>query len=93
MFLQGLSPAFTHLFLVISDPVMGGGLLFGACLVTINGFQLLSTVLMDIRRAGVIAFTLILAVARVENAPLFELLPTEAKPMASSALGTGFFLI
>ena len=70
---------------------MGGGLLFGACLVTINGFQLSSVVLMDIRRAGVIAFTLILAVARVGNVPLFDLLPIEAKPLASSALVLVFF--
>lgn len=91
MLLFALTPRFTYLFVAMPDPVVGGALVFAACLVMINGLQLLGTVPMDMRRAGVVAFPLILAIACVAKAPIFDLVPVEFKPMFSSALGISVF--
>ncbi|MEO8410572.1 MAG: hypothetical protein ABI478_08365, partial [Propionivibrio sp.] len=72
-------------------PVVGGGLVFAACLVMINGLQLLGAVPMDMRRAAVVAFPLILAIACLAEAPVFDLVPEAFKPMFSSGLGIGVF--
>ena len=91
MLLFALTPRFTYLFVAIPDSVVGGALVFAACLVMINGLQLLGTVPMDMRRAGIVAFPLILAIACVAKAPVFDLVPVEFKPMFSSALGISVF--
>jgi len=91
MLVFALSPAFTHLVVTLPDPVVGGMLVFTGCLVIANGFQILGTVPMDMRRAGVVAFPLLVAIARVANAPLFAQLPDSVKPLMSSALAIGVF--
>lgn len=91
MFVFALSPAFTHLLVALPDPVVGGALVFAGCLVMINGFQILGTVPMDMRRAGVVAFPLMLAISRIADAPLFAQLPEPVKPLLSSALAIGVF--
>jgi len=91
MLLFALSPAFTRLVVNLPDPVVGGVLVFTGCLVLANGFQVLGTVPMDMRRAGVVAFPLLVAIARVANVPLFAQLPDAIKPLMSSALAIGVF--
>lgn len=91
MVLFALSPAFTHLVVNLPDPVVGGVLVFTGCLVVANGFQILGTVPMDMRRAGVVAFPLLIAIYRLANAPLFAQLPESVKPLMSSALAIGVF--
>ncbi len=91
MLVFALSPAFTHLVVTLPDPVVGGMLVFTGCLVIANGFQILGTVPMDMRRAGVVALPLLVAIARVANAPLFAQLPDSVKPLMSSALAIGVF--
>lgn len=86
MLIFALSPEFTSLFVAMPDAVVGGSLLFVASIVTVNGLQLLGKVEMDMRRAGVIAFPLIIAVSAAANAPPFSLLPPDLKPLLSSAL-------
>jgi xanthine permease XanP len=89
MLLFALSPAFTSLVTSMPDAVVGGGLIFSACMVTVNGLQLLSSVTMDMRRAGVVAFPLLLAIASVGNSPFLALMPSWLQPFLSSALGVG----
>jgi NCS2 family nucleobase:cation symporter-2 len=91
MCLFAMSPEFLRIFVAMPDAVVGGGLLFAACLVTVNGLHMLGTVSMDMRRAGVIAFPLLLAVAKVGNSPVFLVVPECIKPMVSSALTLGVF--
>lgn len=91
MLVFALSPAFTRLVVNLPDPVVGGMLVFTGCLVIANGFQILGTVPMDMRRAGVVAFPLLVAIARVANAPLFAQFPDSVKPLMSSALAIGVF--
>ena len=86
MVLFAFSPAFVHLFVAMPDAVIGGTLLFVACMVTVNGLQLLGTVTMDMRRSAVLAFPLILAMAKIGNAPPFNLVPESLKPYFASAL-------
>ena len=86
MVLFALSPECTRLFVAMPDAVVGGSLVFVASIVTVNGLQILSKVNMDMRRAGVIAFPLILAIAAAANAPPFSLLPQDMKPLLFSAL-------
>lgn len=86
MLFFALSPAFTSLFVAMPEAVVGGCLLFVACIVTVNGLQLLGKVAMDMRRAGVIAFPLILAASAAANAPPFNFLVPGFKPLLSSAL-------
>ncbi|MDO9597521.1 MAG: solute carrier family 23 protein [Azoarcus sp.] len=89
MFLFALSPAFTQVLVSLPDPVVGGALVFAGCLVMANGFQVLGTVQMDMRRAGVVAFPLMLAIACIADAPLFAQLPESLRPLVSSALAVG----
>lgn len=91
MFLFALSPDFTRLVVTMPDPVVGGALVFAGCLVMANGFEILGTVPMDMRRAGVVAFPLMLAISRIADAPLFFQLPEPVRPMFSSALAIGVF--
>ena len=91
MFLFALSPVVTHLLVTLPDPVVGGALVFAASLVMANGLQILGTVPMDMRRAGVVAFPLMLAISRIADAPLFAHLPESVKPLLSSALAIGVF--
>lgn len=86
MLLFALTPEFTLLFVGMPDAVIGGSLLFVACIVTVNGLQLLGRVAMDMRRAGVVAFPLILAISVAANGPPFNLVPPDLKPLLSSAL-------
>lgn len=89
MLLFALSPAFTLLVTMMPDAVVGGGLVFSACMVTVNGLQLLGSVTMDMRRAGVIAFPLLLAVASVGKSPLLAAMPSWSQPFLASPLGIG----
>lgn len=89
MFLFALSPAFTQVLVALPDPVVGGALVFAGCLVMANGFQVLGSVPMDMRRAGVVAFPLMLAIACIADAPIFAQLPESLKPLVSSALALG----
>lgn len=89
MFVFALSPAFTQVLVSLPDPVVGGTLVFAGCLVMANGFQVLGTVPMDMRRAGVVAFPLMLAIASIADAPIFAPLPESLKPLVSSALAVG----
>lgn len=91
MFLFAFSPYFTHMLVELPDPVIGGALVFAGCMVLVNGFQILGAVPMDMRRAGVLAFPLLLAIARIADAPLFAHLPESVKPLLSSALAIGVF--
>jgi xanthine permease XanP len=91
MILFAFSPTFTHLVVNLPDPVVGGMLVFTGSLVIANGFQILGTVPMDMQRAGVVAFPLLVAIARLANAPLFAQLPDAVKPLMSSALAIGVF--
>lgn len=91
MFVFALSPAFTHMLVALPDPVVGGALVFAGCLVMANGFQILGTVPMDMRRAGVVALPLLLAISRIADASLFAQLPQSLKPVFSSALAIGVF--
>lgn len=86
MLLFALTPEFTLIFVGMPDAVIGGSLLFVASIVTANGLQLLGKVAMDMRRAGVVAFPLILAISVAANGPPFNLLPPDLKPLLSSAL-------
>ncbi len=89
--LLALSPEFARIFAAMPDAVVGGGLLFAACLVMVSGLNMLGTVAMDMRRAGIIAFPLLLVVARIGNFPIFTLVPEILHPLVSSALSVGVF--
>lgn len=82
-------PKAAALFAIMPRPVLGATLWFSACFVFVNGLQIVTSRMLDVRRTFVIGLGFTLGLAIDLHPSLHATLPAAVQPFASSSLVLG----
>jgi NCS2 family nucleobase:cation symporter-2 len=82
-------PKAAALFAIMPRPVIGAALLFSACAVLVNGLQIITSRMLDVRRTFVIGLSFLIGLTVDFYPTFFRGLPTTIQPLAGSSLVLG----
>jgi xanthine permease XanP len=89
MFALAFLPRFTAVLFAIPTPVVAGALLFIGCFILVGGMQIITSRMLDARKALVIGLSVTAALAVLMFPSLAASAPAGLKPLFGSALVTG----